>query len=128
MQTFGKYVKSLRKSKGFTLRGFCKAGEFVDASNWSRIERDLSPPPKDIMIIKEVAKVLGVYHNSEEFKTMVDLAAIGRIPKELVKKSILGSLPMFFRLSHERSPTIDELNRLIEAVRESSHGVYHEPM
>ncbi len=111
--TFGAYVKDLREKCGLSLRRFCSLAE-LDASNWSKVERGLLPPPKSRDQINDIASVLALPRDSEEYKTLLDLAAISHMPEELMSdKKIAKSLPMFFRTIRADKPSPKEVRELI---------------
>jgi len=117
MKTFGDFVKELRISKEITLREFCRKSR-QDPSNWSKIERDLIPPPKSKIALEQIAFAMEIEPNTEEFNTLNDLAAISFIPKELLgEEEILGKLPVFFRTVRGGPPNEQELEELIELIR-----------
>lgn len=118
METFGKYFKQLRIEKRITLREFCrKAG--LDPSNWSKIERGMLQPPKSKNILQEIAAVLQIPKESEEWYTLMDLAAIAHIPGELLtNQSVVDKLPVFFRTLRGQKPTHEELENLIKLIKE----------
>ena len=117
MQTFGKFVHDLRKQKEITLREFCRRSR-QDPSNWSKVERDLNPPPKTKIILEQIAGALEVEPGSEDFNMMNDLVAISFIPKELLnEEEILEKLPIFFRTVRGGPPNEKELEELIEIIR-----------
>jgi len=119
MQTFGRYIKSLRLNKRLTLRDFCKKAG-VDPSNWSKIERNILQPPKSRKMMEQIAVVLGISEDSEEYNTLVDLAVIGHMPIELLDdQSIVDNLPIFFRTVRGQKPTRNELEKLINLIREA---------
>jgi transcriptional regulator with XRE-family HTH domain len=51
---FGTLMKELRIGKELTLRQ-CSADLDVDPSNWSKIERNITPPPKDPAVLERWA-------------------------------------------------------------------------
>ena len=113
--TFGQYVKDLREKSGLSLRQFCRLAD-LDASNWSKIERDLLPPPKSRQQINDIASILSIPKESEEWNTLLDLAAISHVPKELFyNKSVAEKMPMYFRTARGEKPdpeTVKELAKL----------------
>lgn len=116
--TFGGFVKSLRMRNSFTLREFCRVTN-MDPSNWSKIERGIFPPPKSNQVLQEIAKVLNLQKNSEDFNTLFDLAAISYIPPELLNdQRIVEKLPVFFRTMRGERPTRKELEELIKILKE----------
>ncbi|HDP98046.1 MAG TPA: XRE family transcriptional regulator [bacterium] len=119
MLTFGEFIKQLRHQNRITLREFCRRTG-IDPSNWSKIERGILPPPKSRMLLEEIAKILNVKKNSDNWYTLMDLAAITHIPKELLSnQSIVEKLPVFFRTLRGQKPTEEELENLIKLIKES---------
>ncbi len=115
---FGEFVHAARIKKGLTLREFCRMTE-IDPGNWSKTERGLQTPPRSRAILAEVGKVLGFQQDSEEFQTLLDLASISFIPTTLLDdSSIVEKLPVFFRTLRGEKPTRQELEELLEKVRE----------
>lgn len=116
--TFGEYVRELRIRRKLTLRAFCRKLK-IDPGNWSKIERGLLVPPKSRVVLAEIAKVLNLKEDSEEWYTLFDLAAISHIPREIVEKDdILDKLPVFFRTLRGEKPTEEELKTLIKLLKE----------
>ena len=119
MLTFGEFIKQLRLQNRITLREFCRLSG-IDPSNWSKIERGMLPPPKSKLMLEEIAKILKVKKNSDDWYTLMDLAAITHIPKELLNnQSIVEKLPVFFRTLRGQKPTEEELENLIKLIKES---------
>jgi transcriptional regulator with XRE-family HTH domain len=115
---FGEFVHAARIKKGLTLREFCRMTE-IDPGNWSKTERGLQTPPKSRAVLTEVAETLGFQEDSEEFQTLLDLASISFIPENLLDdSSIVEKLPVFFRTLRGEKPTRQELEELLEKVRE----------
>ncbi len=118
MLNFGDFMKQLRLKNKITLREFCRVTG-IDPSNWSKIERGVLPPPKSKMMLEEIARVLKLTKESEEWYTLMDLAAITHIPKELLSdEMIIEKLPVFFRTLRGQKPTSGELENLIKLLRE----------
>lgn len=114
MTTFGGFVKDLRIKKSLTLREFCRILH-LDPSNWSKIERELLPPPKGKKVLNEIAKVLNLDEKSEDYTTLFDLAAIAFIPHELLSdQQVIEKLPIFFRTVRGEKPNRKELEELVE--------------
>jgi len=119
MMTFGEFIRNLRIEKKLTLREFCRKAK-LDPSNWSRIERELAPPPKSRSVLQGIADILNVEKGSEEYNTILDLAAISHIPSELVSdKQVLDKLPVFFRTIRGEKPTREELENLLRMMKEN---------
>ncbi|MEW6658710.1 MAG: helix-turn-helix transcriptional regulator [Thermodesulfobacteriota bacterium] len=116
---FGDFIKEKRREKGLTLREFCKLLK-LDASNWSKIERGILSPPQSEKKLEKIANILNIPMGSELWKEMRDKASIsaGNIPKDILSdKSILNSLPMFFRTVRSEKPSPDELDQLINLIK-----------
>jgi transcriptional regulator with XRE-family HTH domain len=119
MLTFGEFIKQLRLQNRITLREFCRLSG-IDPSNWSKIERGMLPPPKSKLMLEEIAKILKIKKNNDNWYTLMDLAAITHIPKELLNnQSIVEKLPVFFRTLRGQKPTEEELENLIKLIKES---------
>lgn len=118
MKTFAEFVRDARLNAGYTLRSFCKEiGE--DPSNWSKVERELLKPPKSRFVLEIIAKILKMKKDSEEYNTLFDLAAISFVPKDLIEdEKVLEKLPIFFRTVRGEPPTREELEKLINIIRE----------
>jgi transcriptional regulator with XRE-family HTH domain len=118
MLTFGEFVRGLRLKAGLTLRRFCQLIGF-DPSNWSKTERGLLPPPKSATVLQEIAQVLNLNEESEDYKTLFDLAAIGQIPPHLVSSPrVMEKLPVLFRTIRGEKPARKELEDLIKILSE----------
>ncbi|MDY6950649.1 MAG: helix-turn-helix transcriptional regulator [Thermodesulfobacteriota bacterium] len=116
---FGEFVKEERLKKEIGLREFCRRLG-LDASNWSKVERGVLPPPKDEEKLTEIAKVLGIQSHSDKWEMLKDAASIdsGIIPRDLLSdEQVLKALPMFFRTVRSEKPTPEELEKLIEKIR-----------
>jgi transcriptional regulator with XRE-family HTH domain len=117
---FGKNIKNLRLKQKLSLREFSRQIN-KDASNWSKIEREVIPPPQDEENLMKIAQVLGVPTESDQYSTLRDLAAIdsGIIPRDLLNdEEALKSLPIFFRTIRNKRPTEQQLRDLIESIRQ----------
>lgn len=117
---FGTFIKALRAKQRFGLREFChKTG--YDPSNWSKIEREVSPPPKDEATLREWAKQLGLKPGTDDWNKFHDYAAVdaGRIPDHVLKdEELVEKLPAFFRTLSGNKPSDEELENLIKLLRE----------
>lgn len=117
---FGEFIKEKRLSKGFGLREFCKIIE-VDASNWSKVERGVLAPPQDEEKLKKIALVLDIEVESGLWKEMKDKASIsaGVIPQDILSDTeVLQALPVFFRTLRSEKPTPEDLDKLIQMMKQ----------
>ncbi|MBM3310699.1 MAG: helix-turn-helix domain-containing protein [Candidatus Aminicenantes bacterium] len=116
--TFGEFVRESRIKKGMTLRDFCHILEW-DVSNWSKIERGLHQPPKSRKLLKKIAETLGFAEKSDNWHTLIDLAAVSFIPTALMDDSaLIQKLPIFFRTLRGEKPSREDLEELIKKIRE----------
>jgi transcriptional regulator with XRE-family HTH domain len=114
--SFADFVREKRIAAGLTLREFCRlVGS--DASNWSKIERGLLTPPQSKNVLDQIASVLKINKDSQEYKELLDLAALSTIPEELIEPAIIEQLPVFFRTVRGEKPTEEELKTLISKIR-----------
>lgn len=115
--TFHQIAKDARLQRRLGLRQFCEnAG--LDASNWSKIERGITPPPKDERTLESVAKHLGLVGRSmQEF---LDAASVARseLPKDISSDEVLASkLPAFFRAMRGSDPSEEQLLEMISDIK-----------
>lgn len=117
LQKFGDFLKELRIKKELSLRDVCKETGY-DPSNWSKIERGIISPPANEKILKKWAKILGL--TLKQTKEFIDEAKIaqGIIPQDILSQpSAVKCLPAFFRTLRNEKPTKEEIDRLIELIR-----------
>lgn len=114
--SFASFVRVKRIATGLTLREFCRQTGF-DASNWSKIERSLLTPPQSRNVLETIAVVLKIESGSQDYKELMDLAALASVPQDLIEPEILDQLPVFFRTVRGEKPTEEELNNLITKIR-----------
>ena len=117
---FGRFVKECRLKADLSLREFCRrTGE--DASNWSKIERELLAPPINVDKLRTIAQTLNIKEDSEEWNNLIDYSALdnGRIPPYVkTNKEIMNALPVFFRTVGSIKPSSNELHDFILHLRE----------
>jgi hypothetical protein len=118
---FGQFIKEIRSRQRLGLREFCLQHGH-DASNWSKIEREILPPPKDEAILLEWAVQLGLESGSEDWFKFFDYAAVdaGRIPSHVLEnKELVAKLPAFLRTLSGQKPSREDLEKLLEIIRHS---------
>ncbi|HRK04691.1 MAG TPA: helix-turn-helix transcriptional regulator [Chlorobiota bacterium] len=117
--TYGERIRELRLQRDISLRQFCLAlGR--DASNWSKVERGILPPPREESFYTALAIELKVEPDSDEINELRDLAAMetGSLPADIMNDSeMLGLLPVFFRTLRNGKPTIEELDMAMKIVK-----------
>ena len=114
---FGDKLKDLRIQKRLTLRN-CAAVLQVDPSNWSKLERSITPAPKDIEILESWAEFFEL--NGEEKASFLDLAALSRkqIPEDIADDArVMQALPAFFRAVRGKELEGEKLSQFIEDLR-----------
>ena len=117
---FGELIKQIRERQRLGLREFCLENGY-DPSNWSKIEREVLPPPRDEDTLRTMAKQLGLKQGSDDWLKFFDYAAVdsGRIPDYILKdEELLAKLPAFFRTLSGNRPSREELENLIKLLRE----------
>ena len=118
LQKFGKILKDLRIKKGLSLRKICQLTGY-DPSNWSKIERGKISPPADEKILHKWAKVLDI-ESKNEVQRFIDEAVIaqGIIPMDILSgDNAVEYLPAFFRTLRNKKHTKEEIDKLIELIR-----------
>jgi transcriptional regulator with XRE-family HTH domain len=113
---FANFIREKRIAAGLTLREFCRITG-IDASNWSKIERGLHTPPQSKKVLDEIAGALKINPESEDYKELLDLAALSSIPDGLIESGILEQLPVFFRTVRGEKPSENELKELVKKIR-----------
>ena len=119
LQKFGKTMYELRIKKGITLREMCRRVNH-DPSNFSKIERGKITPPADKKTLELWARALGLKRGSKEIDEFIFQANIaqGIIPFDILsEKELVASLPAFFRTLKNKKPTKDEIDNLINLIR-----------
>ncbi len=115
---FSEFVKDHRVNNRISLREFCRQTDF-DPSNWSKIERGVLAPPKTPEQLNKIAAALDFEKDTDNYKTLFELAAIEAIPKKILDQEVLNKLPIFFRTVRGDTPTEEELNKLISVLKNS---------
>ncbi|MEK7625171.1 MAG: helix-turn-helix transcriptional regulator [Patescibacteria group bacterium] len=116
---FGKNLKDLRIAANLSLRDICKKANY-DPSNWSKIERGRISPPSDKETLEKWASALNLDKGSKEFDNFVNQAIIaqGIIPNEVMNnEKMMAFLPAFFRTTRNKKSRKDEIDRLIELIK-----------
>lgn len=121
LKKFGEFLKQLRIAQNLSLREVCKKVDY-DASNWSKVERGIIASPADGKILSKWAQALGLKKNSKEYQQFIDESQIsqGIIPEDILsRKGAVKYLPAVFRTLRNEKPTKEEIDRLIELIRNS---------
>ena len=116
---FGTFVKELRVRRRLGLREFCLAHGH-DPSNWSKLEREVLPPPRDEPTLRAWAKQLGLKPGSDDWLKFFDYAAVGagRIPDHILEnKELAAHLPAFFRALSGQKPSPEEREKLLAIIQ-----------
>src|SRR6266404_697113 len=116
---FGTFIKDLRMQQRRGLREFCLEHGH-DPSNWSKIEREVLPPPRDEKILREWADQLRIKRGSDEWLKFFEYAAVdtGRIPEHVLREEkVLEHLPLFFRTLSGQKPSREDLEKLLKIIK-----------
>ena len=119
--SFGELVKNLRIVQQKTLRQFCSE-HGLDPSNWSKIERNVNPPPRDEGTLAKWARLLGLRPNTDGWRDFMYRAEVdrGNIPREIMSdKKLLAKLPVFLRTMRGAELTNEQLDDFIAKVRDA---------
>jgi transcriptional regulator with XRE-family HTH domain len=114
---FSNTVKSLRLEKRLTLRDFCEQAG-LNASNWSKVERGVNPPPGDVETLERLADFFGL--TGAKKLSFMDEAALQRreIPADVADNLVLQrALPAFFRAARGHELSEAELKNLANDIR-----------
>ena len=117
LKKFGSLLNKLRSENNLSIREICKLVAY-DPSNWSKIERALISPPSDDKTLKLWAKTLKV--KAEKIQEFMDDARVaqGIIPDDILNKAqMLELMPAFFRTVRNKKPTKEEIDRLINLIK-----------
>lgn len=116
---FGKALKEHRVAANLSLRDICKKANY-DPSNWSKIERGKLSPPSDKETLEKWALALNLDKKSKEFDNFINQAIVaqGIIPLEVMNnETMMTFLPAFFRTTKNKKTRKDEIDRLIELIK-----------
>jgi transcriptional regulator with XRE-family HTH domain len=116
---FGEFIKQIRAQQRLGLREFCLEHGH-DPSNWSKIEREVLPPPRDETTLRTWAKQLGLKQGSDDWLKFFDLAAVdaGRIPDYVLKdEELVAQLPVFFRTISGQKPSRQDREKLMALIQ-----------
>lgn len=119
LKKFGKLLYELRIKKEYTLREMCRKVNY-DPSNWSKIERGKIAPPSELKTLELWARTLGLKKDSKEFDYFVYQANVaqGIIPFDIMReKELVASLPAFFRTLKNRKPNKEEIDNMINLIK-----------
>ena len=121
MDTFGNMLRERRKVLRLGLREFALRAE-VDAGNLSKIERGKLNPPQTRDVLDRICFALEHDPSSQEAEILRDKAAAenGRLPEEIIADDeILSRMPVLLRTVHNKQLSAEQLDRLIEMIKES---------
>lgn len=121
LKKFGQNLKRMRISQNLSLREVCKKTNY-DPSNWSKIERGIIASPSNEKSLAKWAKALGLKSSDKRYQEFIDEAQIsqGIIPQDILAgEKTVGYLPAVFRTLRNEKPTKQEIDRLIELIRNS---------
>ncbi len=121
MSLFGDRVRTRRKELRLGLREFAQRAE-MDPGNLSKIERGRLGAPQSEAALNRICSALQYGPGSEDAQGLKDLAAAdtGRIPKEVLEDAeVMARMPLLLRTVHNKHLSPEELDRLIEMIKET---------
>ena len=121
MTLFGDRLRTRRKELRLGLREFAQEAE-MDPGNLSKIERGRLGPPQSEEVLNRICRALEYKPGSEEGRRLKDLAAAdtGRIPPEVMEdRDVMARMPLLLRTVHNKQLSPEELDRLIEMIKET---------
>jgi hypothetical protein len=116
---FGTFIKELRTRRQLGLREFCLEHGH-GPGNWSKLEREVLPPPRDNRTLRNWAKQLGLKPDSDDWLKFFDYAGVGagRIPDHiLADRELTVHLPAFFRALSGQKPSREDRERLLAIIQ-----------
>jgi hypothetical protein len=116
---FGTFIKELRTRRQLSLREFCLEHGH-SPGNWSRIEREVLPPPHDERTLRAWARQLRLQPGSDDWFRFFDYAAVaaGRIPDHILQdKALAAQLPAIFRALSGQKPSREDKDKLLAPVK-----------
>lgn len=116
--TFGDCFRALRAKLNMPLRQFCLENGY-DPGNISKLERGVLPPPASPEKLENYAHALHLKPGSEEWITLMDLAAVARrqIPEDIMAdEELVRRLPLVFRTLRGHKVE-DNLDALLNKIR-----------
>jgi hypothetical protein len=115
---FGTFIKELRTSRQLGLREFCQQHGH-DPSNWSKLEREVLPPPHDEQTLRRWATQLSLKPGSDDWLKFFEYAAVaaGRIPGHILEdKALAAHLPALFRALSGQGPSQQDRTKLLRII------------
>jgi len=121
MTMFGDQLRKRRKELRLGLREFAlRAG--MDPGNLSKIERGRLTAPQSDEVLERICLALEYKPESDETQALKDFAAAetGRIPPEILDdQEVMVRMPVLLRTVHNKQLSPEELDRLIEMIKEA---------
>lgn len=111
---FGKLLRDKRMEVNMTLREFARLTAY-DASNISKIERNIVAPPSTVTL-KTWATHLSIVPDTDEYQEFLDTAQLSknRIPEDAPAEFRNQLLPALLRTSRSKQLTKEEFERLVK--------------
>ena len=116
---FGAFIKEKRLERNLSLREFCRQLD-EDASNWSKVEREIMSPPQDPKKLLKIAEVLCIEKETSDWNNLHDMASVdsGKIPEYIMSDAeAVRMLPIFFRTIGSEKPTREEIKEFMKNIK-----------
>jgi transcriptional regulator with XRE-family HTH domain len=109
---------SQKNESSFIFFKIIQTAHFSAASNWSKVERGINPPPGDIEFLEKLADFFDL--TGAEKLALIDEAALQRkeLPPDIAGDEILQeALPAFFRAARSHKLSEAELKQFANDIR-----------
>lgn len=116
--TWGEYIKKKRLEAGIGLREFASQVGLLP-SNYNHMEKGRSYPPQDKAKLDQIAEALSIAPDSEEYRTLLDLAVEGKdkLPADVAEFATSNKMvPVLLRTINDKKLSDEEFRSLVERV------------
>ena len=124
METFGARLRELRNAAHIGLREFCEKVR-MEPSNYSRLERDITPAPQDHGKLEPIREALSLEPQSSVWIDLLRLADLSRgaLPRRVMTDAeVMNKMPALMRRLDGEPMTDEQVEELVALVRRA-----HEP-
>ena len=116
--TWGEYIRERRLEAGIGLREFASLVGLLP-SNYNHMEKGRTSPPQDKARLDQIAEVLDIAPESEDYRTLLDLAVDGKdkLPADVAAFAASNKmLPVLLRTINDKKLSDEEFLALVERV------------
>jgi len=116
--TWGEYIRERRLEAGIGLREFASLVGLLP-SNYNHMEKGRTSPPQDKARLDQIAEVLDIAPESEDYRTLLDLAVEGKdkLPADVAAFAASNKMvPVLLRTINDKKLSDEEFLALVERV------------